>query len=150
MHTAHCARFARLSIYVPSYMASAWRRHPSARLAFWAFNVGASHSAADRSKCAAASLSSAADRGPSSQAQALPNPRSTNARMVTAVESFGAALTTLADSALSPSSHDPLGASTPLRVSIHLPGVRKTRTQEGAVCTKGGEAKETFTQGKFM
>ena len=48
------------------------------------------------------------------------------------------------------SSHDPLGASTPLRVSIHLPGVRKTRTQEGAVCTKGGEAKETFTQGKFM
>eukprot|EP00964_Phaeocystis_antarctica_P103345 scaffold68635_cov56-Phaeocystis_antarctica.AAC.2 len=63
-----------------SYMVSARRRHWSARLAFWAFTVGAFDSAADRSQCAAASLSSAAERGPASQ---VPSeiPPSTAARM---------------------------------------------------------------------
>eukprot|EP00964_Phaeocystis_antarctica_P061705 scaffold36894_cov63-Phaeocystis_antarctica.AAC.3 len=51
-----------------SYMASASIRHSPARLTFWAFHAGALHIAADRSKSAAASLSSAAERGPASQA----------------------------------------------------------------------------------
>ena len=44
-------------------MASAWLRHQSAQLVFWAFTVGAFDSAADRSQCVAASLNCAAERG---------------------------------------------------------------------------------------
>ena len=62
-----------------AYMASARLRHQSARLAFAAFTAGARDSAADRSKQVAASLNSAAERDPTSQAS--PNPLSTSARM---------------------------------------------------------------------
>eukprot|EP00964_Phaeocystis_antarctica_P035385 scaffold20193_cov59-Phaeocystis_antarctica.AAC.3 len=90
---------------------SAAARHRPASLEDSAFHAGASHSAADRRKSAAASLSSAAERGPTSQAP-YDNPPSTNARMTLATTSFGAALTTLADSALSPSSFHHSGLAT--------------------------------------
>ena len=44
-------------------MASAKQRHPSAEPMNSAFAAGAGHSAAARSQCVAASLSSAAERG---------------------------------------------------------------------------------------
>eukprot|EP00964_Phaeocystis_antarctica_P124377 scaffold88044_cov75-Phaeocystis_antarctica.AAC.7 len=68
-------------------------------------------SAVDRSKCAAARLSSAAERGPTSQTQPH-NPLSTIASMRCAPSYFGAAATTHADSALSPSSFHHLGLAT--------------------------------------
>eukprot|EP00964_Phaeocystis_antarctica_P147543 scaffold114180_cov54-Phaeocystis_antarctica.AAC.2 len=92
-------------------MASAWLRHQSAQSASRAFCAGAAHSAAACSKCAAASLSSAAERGPASQ-ESRNCPLSTIARMSLAATSFGAALTTLADSALSPSSFHHFGLAT--------------------------------------
>ena len=60
------------------YMASAWLRHQSASSANAAFCAGASHSAAARSKYMAASSSSVAERGPTSQAS--DSPLSTSAR----------------------------------------------------------------------
>ena len=74
------------------------------------FSAGAGHSAAARSKCAAASLSSAAERGPAAQAALFP--LSTIARIALASTLSGAALTTLADSALSPSSLHHSGLAT--------------------------------------
>eukprot|EP00964_Phaeocystis_antarctica_P039870 scaffold22792_cov64-Phaeocystis_antarctica.AAC.2 len=94
-------RTSQPRLYI-AYRASAQQRHWSASLEDSAFHAGASHCAADRSKCAAASLSSAAERGPASQALCIP--LSTYARMSIAVAMFGAARNTLADSALSPSS----------------------------------------------
>eukprot|EP00964_Phaeocystis_antarctica_P132895 scaffold97047_cov54-Phaeocystis_antarctica.AAC.3 len=92
-------------------MDSARLRHQSARLVFWAFTAGAVLSAADRSKCVAAFLSSAAERGPTSK-EPYAIPLSTNARMLLACVSFGATLTTLADSAVSPSSFHHSGLAT--------------------------------------
>eukprot|EP00964_Phaeocystis_antarctica_P153091 scaffold121198_cov48-Phaeocystis_antarctica.AAC.2 len=92
------------------FLASAWRRHDSASPVSSAFATGASDSAAARSKCAAASSSSAAERGPASQAPL--KPVSTTARILRADSMFGAALTTLADSALSPSSFHHSGLAT--------------------------------------
>eukprot|EP00964_Phaeocystis_antarctica_P102358 scaffold67706_cov55-Phaeocystis_antarctica.AAC.4 len=92
------------------YMASARLWHLTALPASTSFCAGASHSATARSKCAAASLSSAAERGPDSQARHCPV--STIARTLVAAGSFGAALTTLADSALSPSSFHHSGLAT--------------------------------------
>eukprot|EP00964_Phaeocystis_antarctica_P014449 scaffold7957_cov55-Phaeocystis_antarctica.AAC.2 len=93
-------------------IASAWRRHQSARLAVWAFTAGASDRAVDRSKSVAASSNSAAERGPASQAL-YDTPPSTSARMLIADSSFGAARKTLADSALSSSSfHQHSGLAT--------------------------------------
>eukprot|EP00964_Phaeocystis_antarctica_P131697 scaffold95659_cov72-Phaeocystis_antarctica.AAC.2 len=60
-------------------MASAWLRQSSAARARPTFPAGASDSAAARSKCAAAFMSSAAERGPASQARHIP--LSTKARM---------------------------------------------------------------------
>eukprot|EP00964_Phaeocystis_antarctica_P019642 scaffold10841_cov57-Phaeocystis_antarctica.AAC.1 len=91
-------------------MASAWLRHQAARPAKPAFTAGAGHCAAARSKCVAASLSSATERGPASQAPH--SPLSTRARTWLASSSSGAALTTLADSALSPSSFHHSGLAT--------------------------------------
>ena len=92
-------------------MVSAWLRHQAASPASSAFVAGAGHRAAARSKCVAASLSSAAERGPSSQTP-LHRPLSTVARTWWVTKSFGAALTTLADSALSPSSFHHSGLAT--------------------------------------
>eukprot|EP00964_Phaeocystis_antarctica_P018262 scaffold10109_cov57-Phaeocystis_antarctica.AAC.4 len=94
-----------------SYIASAWLRESTATRANKAFINGALGSAAARSKCVAASLSSATERGPASQRPPL-RPRSTQARMPLAGPSFGAALATLADSALSPSSFHHSGLAT--------------------------------------
>eukprot|EP00964_Phaeocystis_antarctica_P147892 scaffold114601_cov72-Phaeocystis_antarctica.AAC.2 len=93
-------------------MASACRRTCPPRRVYSAFIAGAIHSAAACSKCVAASLSSAAERRPTSQAPAQ-CPVSTIARIWLAVCPFGAALTTLADNALSPLSfhHSGLGVS---------------------------------------
>ena len=82
-----------------AYMATATPRHEPASEANWAVNAGAECIAPARSKSAAACMSSAADRGATSQPPHAP--LSTVARMVNALASFGAALTTLADSALS-------------------------------------------------
>ena len=90
------------SVIHHSYMASAWLRQQAASSAKLALIAGAGHSAAARSKCVAASMSSAAERGPASQAGDCPH--STVARIRLACRSSGAALTTLADSALSLSS----------------------------------------------
>eukprot|EP00964_Phaeocystis_antarctica_P037260 scaffold21281_cov64-Phaeocystis_antarctica.AAC.1 len=84
-------------------MVSARLRNRFAKQAYSAFTVGALDSAPVRSKCAAASLSSAAERGPASQ-EPPHTPVNTTARMLCAHPAFGAALTTIADSALSPSS----------------------------------------------
>jgi len=84
------------------YMATAWLRHHNAAPASSAFITGAEISAATRSKYVAASLSSAAERGPASQASPL-RPLSTTARILLVWKSFGANVTTLVDSALSPS-----------------------------------------------
>eukprot|EP00964_Phaeocystis_antarctica_P154997 scaffold123950_cov63-Phaeocystis_antarctica.AAC.3 len=92
------------------YMVSARMRHQHAISAYSALIAGASHSSAARSKCAAAFLSSAAERGPASQASLCP--RSTTARMTCVSPSFGAALATLADSALSASSFHHSGLAT--------------------------------------
>jgi len=81
-----------------------------------AFHAGAGYSAADRSKCAAASLSSAAERGAASQVPP-DTPLSTLARMMLALTSFGATLTTFADSALSPSSFHHSGLATSAHTS---------------------------------
>eukprot|EP00964_Phaeocystis_antarctica_P063352 scaffold38018_cov59-Phaeocystis_antarctica.AAC.5 len=89
-------------------MASAWLRHEAAFSARLAFATGAVCSAAAASKCVAASLSSAAERGPASQAP----PHRTIARISLVIQSFGATLTTLADSALSPSSFHHSGLTT--------------------------------------
>eukprot|EP00964_Phaeocystis_antarctica_P064832 scaffold39038_cov62-Phaeocystis_antarctica.AAC.1 len=91
-------------------MASAWWRQKAASTANWAFGTGAWLSAAVRLKCVAASLSSATERGPTSQAPF--RPPSTSARMWWACSSSGAALTTLADSALIPSSFHHSGLAT--------------------------------------
>eukprot|EP00964_Phaeocystis_antarctica_P021165 scaffold11720_cov48-Phaeocystis_antarctica.AAC.2 len=91
-------------------MATATPRHEPASEVNWAFNAGAECIAPARSKSAAASMSSAADRGATSQPPHAP--LSTVARMVNALASFGAALTTLADSALSPSSLHHSGLAT--------------------------------------
>ena len=72
-------------------------------------------SGADRSKCAAASSSSAAERGPANQA--LDIQLSTIARMVMVGSLFGNALTTIADSALSPSSFHHSGLATSAHAS---------------------------------
>eukprot|EP00964_Phaeocystis_antarctica_P039238 scaffold22445_cov73-Phaeocystis_antarctica.AAC.10 len=97
-----------------SYTTSAWLRaavrHQAASPANAACCAGAGHSAAARSKCVAASLSSAAERGPDSQPTQFP--RSTIARIWLAASSSGAALTTLADSTLSPSSFHHSGLAT--------------------------------------
>eukprot|EP00964_Phaeocystis_antarctica_P065091 scaffold39217_cov62-Phaeocystis_antarctica.AAC.2 len=85
-------------------------RHASASKVYRAFPDGALDSAPARSKCAAASLNSAAERGPASQASDIP--LSNIARMLCALTSFGAALTTFADSALSPSSFHHSGLAT--------------------------------------
>ena len=59
-------------------------RHQSAKQAYSAFIAGAVDSVIARSQCAAASLSSAAERGPASQ---FPQPpHSTIARMMLAVK----------------------------------------------------------------
>eukprot|EP00964_Phaeocystis_antarctica_P123866 scaffold87558_cov48-Phaeocystis_antarctica.AAC.2 len=92
-------------------MAPAMVRQQAARPASRAFIAGAGCSAEARSKCVAASLSSAAERGPTSQG-APPRPLSTAARISLAIASFGAALATLADSALSPSSFHHSGLAT--------------------------------------
>eukprot|EP00964_Phaeocystis_antarctica_P117803 scaffold81623_cov60-Phaeocystis_antarctica.AAC.4 len=91
-------------------MASTWLRHQAACPARCACPAGAGHSAAARSKCVAASLSFAAERGPASQAPLFP--LSTSARISLAAKSCGAALKTLADSALSPSSFHHSGLAT--------------------------------------
>eukprot|EP00964_Phaeocystis_antarctica_P003409 scaffold1832_cov32-Phaeocystis_antarctica.AAC.2 len=96
-------------------MAPAMLRHMSATRANWGFAAGALDRAAACSKCAAASSSSAAERGPTSQAS--DNPPSTAARMMTAASLSGAAFTTLADSALSPSSFHHSGLGTSLHCS---------------------------------
>eukprot|EP00964_Phaeocystis_antarctica_P017936 scaffold9959_cov66-Phaeocystis_antarctica.AAC.1 len=83
-------------------MAPAWLRYQAASRASSAFAAGAEHNAAARS--------SAAERGPASQA--LCCPPSTIARISLAAASSGAALTTLADSALSPSSFHHSGLAT--------------------------------------
>eukprot|EP00964_Phaeocystis_antarctica_P124578 scaffold88220_cov54-Phaeocystis_antarctica.AAC.3 len=75
-------------------MASAWIRHRFAHLA-----------------------SSAAERGPTSQALVRSPPPSTIARMRLGPNPFGAALTTLADSALSPSSFHHSGLTTSAHTS---------------------------------
>ena len=80
-----------------------------------AFATGAGCSAAVRSKCVAASLSSAAERGPASQARH--RPLSTIARIWLACAASGDALTTLADSALSPSSLHYSGLATSAHAS---------------------------------
>ena len=92
------------------YMAPAWLRHRAASSARLAFTAGAGCSAAARSKCAAAFLSSAAERGPASLTGHCP--RNTAARIWLACASPGAALTTLAYSALSPSSFHHSGLAT--------------------------------------
>ena len=74
-------------------MASARPRHA---------RTGLLLSAAVRSQCAAASLSSSAERGPTSQVPA--SPLTIQARMKLAYVSFGTARNTLADSVLSSSS----------------------------------------------
>eukprot|EP00964_Phaeocystis_antarctica_P125221 scaffold88848_cov60-Phaeocystis_antarctica.AAC.2 len=85
-------------------MAPALRRHQAALPASAYLTARAGCSAAARSKCVAAFMSSAAERGPASQAPQ--GPLSTRARIWLALASFGAALTTIADSALSsPSFH---------------------------------------------
>eukprot|EP00964_Phaeocystis_antarctica_P144063 scaffold109751_cov63-Phaeocystis_antarctica.AAC.1 len=91
-------------------MAFALRRISPAALVNPVFCAGG-HIAAARSKYMAASLSSVAERGPASQVP--DNPLSTTARMLFATPSFGAALTTLSDNTLSPSSlhHSGLAAS---------------------------------------
>ena len=99
----------------PGYMAAARLWHKAALVASWAPTAGAGHSAAARSKCVAASLSSAAERGPTSQARH--RPASTSARIWLATRSSGAALTTLADSALSPSSFHHSGLATSAHAS---------------------------------
>eukprot|EP00964_Phaeocystis_antarctica_P133119 scaffold97288_cov69-Phaeocystis_antarctica.AAC.3 len=96
-------------------MASAWLRHQAASPAIRAFPAGAGHSAAVRSWYLAAFLSSAAERDPASQAPH--RPLSTSARISFASILSGAALTTLADSALSPSSFHHSGLAT----SAHAP-----------------------------
>jgi hypothetical protein len=63
--------FTSLPDYL-DYLAPARRRHWSSKSANPAFTAGAGHSAAARSKCVAASLSSAAERGPTSQAKHRP------------------------------------------------------------------------------
>eukprot|EP00964_Phaeocystis_antarctica_P002425 scaffold1260_cov51-Phaeocystis_antarctica.AAC.2 len=99
-----------------AYTAPTWRRHQTALLARRAFTAGAGCSAAARSKCVAASLSSAAERGPASHT--LPHcPRSTTARISLTAASLGAAPTTLADSALSPSSFHHSGLATSAHTS---------------------------------
>ena len=103
-HTA-----AGASVY-KKRMVAARLRHLSASPTSSARCTGALHSVAARSKCVAASLSSAAERGPAPQV--LYRPLSTPARMRLAALSFGAALTTLADSALSPSSFHHSGLAT--------------------------------------
>ena len=75
----HCATIATLR-YILGYMASARLRHWAAQPAKWAFPTGAGHSAAARSKCVAASLSSTAERGPDSQAPHIPP--NTSARII--------------------------------------------------------------------
>ena len=65
-------------------------------LKFSTGEVQGGHSAAARSKCVAASLSSATERGPASQAPH--SPLSTSARIWQATPLSGATLTTLADS----------------------------------------------------
>eukprot|EP00964_Phaeocystis_antarctica_P075448 scaffold46541_cov57-Phaeocystis_antarctica.AAC.4 len=87
-----------------------WLRHQFALPPCSALCAGGLRSVAARSKCAAASISSAAERGPTSQASLCPG--STTARMTSACKLFGAALTTLADIALSPSSFHHSGLAT--------------------------------------
>ena len=70
----------------------------------------------NRRKCVAASLSSAAEQGPISQASPV-IPLSTPARMLLGAAWFGAALTSLADSALSSSSFHHSGLATSLHSS---------------------------------
>eukprot|EP00964_Phaeocystis_antarctica_P141864 scaffold106998_cov60-Phaeocystis_antarctica.AAC.2 len=93
-------------------MAPASLRHQTAFAARCAFPARAECSAAARSKCVAASMSSAAERVPASQASL-----STIARISMAGIWFGAALTTLADSALSPSSFHHSGLATSAHAS---------------------------------
>eukprot|EP00964_Phaeocystis_antarctica_P161077 scaffold133127_cov48-Phaeocystis_antarctica.AAC.1 len=93
-------------------MASAWLRHQAARLAWLAFPAGAGYSAAARSQCVAASMSSAAERGPACQESHRHRPVSTIARIPLAATSFGAALTILTESALSSSSFHHSGLAT--------------------------------------
>eukprot|EP00964_Phaeocystis_antarctica_P141867 scaffold106998_cov60-Phaeocystis_antarctica.AAC.5 len=90
-------------------------RHTSACPASSAFTAGTGHSAAARSKCSTHFLSSVAERGPASQATV--DPRSTPARITLAFALSGAALITLADSALSPSSFHHSGLATSAHTS---------------------------------
>ena len=77
--TKQTSQFAPQNICFPSYMASAWLWQATAKAVNWAFAVAAWLSAAARSKCVAASMNSAAERGPASQVSS--RPRSTRARM---------------------------------------------------------------------
>eukprot|EP00964_Phaeocystis_antarctica_P020332 scaffold11233_cov59-Phaeocystis_antarctica.AAC.4 len=86
-----------------AWSASARLRHLSALLVSSDFRAGAVLSSAARSKCSAASTSSAAERCRTSHTLKC-SPLSRIARMLCARTSFGAAFTTLADSALRPSS----------------------------------------------
>ena len=101
-------------------MASAWLMHHSAKPARLAFHAVDGLSSAHRSNCKAASLSSVAERGPTSQALSFLSmqlcPLSTIARISLAATLFGTALTTLADSALSPVSYTHLTLPTIAKV----------------------------------
>ena len=100
-------------------MASASLRHWFARSANKTFIARASDSAAARLNLLAASLSSAAEgRGPTTQALCAQCPLSTTARIMFVSTRFGAAPTTLADSALSPSSFHHSGLTTSLHSFI--------------------------------
>eukprot|EP00964_Phaeocystis_antarctica_P128231 scaffold91988_cov63-Phaeocystis_antarctica.AAC.2 len=115
-------------------MASAWLRHHSAKPASLAFHAVAGLSPAHRLKCEAASLSSVAERGSTSQAP-LHSPLSTIARMRLATSRSGAAFTTLADSALSPSSCHHSGLPPALRRALRgfeepLSGLHEVRRVE--------------------
>ena len=100
-------------------MTAAFLRHQPACWAASSFKTEASNSTLDRSKYAAASLSSAAERGSGFEAPTLRlSPLSTKARTLMAFSSFGAALTTLADSVLSPSSFHHSGLATSAHTSV--------------------------------
>ena len=99
-------------------MASASLRHWFARSTNKTFIARASDSAAARLNLLAASLSSAAEGAPTTQALYAQCPLSTTARIMFVSTRFGAAPTTLADSALSPSSFHHSGLTTSLHSFI--------------------------------
>eukprot|EP00964_Phaeocystis_antarctica_P037887 scaffold21671_cov63-Phaeocystis_antarctica.AAC.2 len=98
----------------PAYMAAIQLWHQSARRVSSAFPAGAGHSATARSKYKVRSrlLELRCRARPHLPSAALPVQHQTKARMALAPTSFGAALTALADSALSPSSFHHSGLAT--------------------------------------